>query len=86
MPAMSTVTFYTKPDCGLCAKAEVVLRRVRAAVPFTWITVDITRDEEAFRRFWAEVPVVEIDGVVRFRGAVEPERLRALLEGNGCAS
>jgi glutaredoxin len=62
MLVMKTVIFYTKPDCGLCAEAEKVLQQASANVAFNWITIDITQDEAAFKRYVIDIPVVEIDG------------------------
>jgi len=76
---MKTVTLYTKPDCGLCKRADAAIREVFRDVPFAWSAVDITRDAEAFRTYCLDIPVVCVDGVERFRHAVDPERLRALL-------
>jgi hypothetical protein len=42
--------------------------------------VDIDADPELREQFDQWVPVVEIDGQVRFRGKVEPRLLRRLLK------
>jgi predicted thioredoxin/glutaredoxin len=43
--------------------------------------VDIDADDALLARFDTCVPVVEIDGKVRFRGGVEPALLKRLLRG-----
>lgn len=52
------LTLYVKPDCGLCEKARRSLEEAGAS----WTEIDITEDDEAYRRYWADVPVLERDG------------------------
>ena len=42
--------------------------------------VDIDEDPELVRQFGESIPVVEIDGRVRFRGSVSAELLGRLIE------
>ncbi|MBL9081641.1 MAG: glutaredoxin family protein [Planctomycetales bacterium] len=72
------VVVYTRAGCHLCDDAEQLLRAA-GLVPRM---VDIDADEtlQALHTDW--VPVVEIDGVVRFRGRIEPVLLRRLLAGD----
>ncbi len=77
---MKKVTFYTKPDCGLCERAETVLRRVFTDIPFEWVTVDITQDEASFKRYVIDIPVVLIDGIEHARHAVDEHTFRQALK------
>ncbi len=43
--------------------------------------IDIDTDPELRKRFDTEVPVVEFDGMVRFKGHVSVLLLRRLIEG-----
>lgn len=79
MRGMKTVTFYTKPDCSLCEKAERILQNVREKIPFSWDVVDITRDEEAFRKYCIDIPVVLVDGVEQARHVIDGEKLTEAL-------
>jgi glutaredoxin len=70
-----TVVLYTRSGCHLCEEA----RRLLADFGMTPQCVDVDADPELRERFDTCVPVVEIDGRVRFRGRVEPVLLRRLL-------
>ena len=70
------VVVYTAPGCHLCGPAVDVVRSV-CGTDFT--VVDITTDPELERRYRSSIPVVEVDGVERFRYHVEQEDLRAVL-------
>lgn len=69
------VILYTRSGCHLCDEAATILRdhglRPKA--------VDIDADAALRDQFNECVPVVEIDGKVRFRGKVDPVLLRRLL-------
>jgi glutaredoxin len=69
------VVLYTRDGCHLCDDAEQVLLE-HGLIP---TLVDIDADETLKSCFDTEVPVVEIDGQVRFRGRVDPMLLRRLL-------
>ena len=71
------VVLYTRGDCHLCDAARQVLE----AEGVTPICVDIDTDVNLRERFGDWVPVVEIDGKIRFRGHVDPVLLRRLLSG-----
>lgn len=46
------------------------------------VEVDVDGDEELKEKFNTCVPVIEIDGKVRFRGIVDETLLRRLIEGS----
>jgi glutaredoxin len=71
------VVLYTRRGCHLCEIAHQLLRD-HGTDP---ICVDIDADASLRDRFNDCVPVVEIDGKIRFRGQVEPMLLRRLLPG-----
>jgi glutaredoxin len=70
------IVFYTRHACHLCDDAADVLR----AHGVDYQEVDIDDHPELVERFNTCVPVIEIDGVVRFRGRVDPRLLRRLLK------
>lgn len=72
------VLLYTRRDCGLCDEALETLRDYG----LTPIAVDIDEHPDLKGQFDQCVPVVEIDGRIRFRGRVEPLLLRRILSGN----
>lgn len=71
------VTLYTRSGCHLCDDAHELL----LAQGLNPRLVDIDADPALREKFDVCVPVVEIDGKVRFRGRVEPVLLRRLLAG-----
>ncbi|MBL8850722.1 MAG: glutaredoxin family protein [Planctomycetaceae bacterium] len=74
-----SVVLYTRRDCGLCDAAAAVLAAYRSYLP-PILEVDIDTDPDLVRQFDTCVPVVEIDGKVRFRGRVSELLLRRLIE------
>ncbi len=73
------VVLYTRQGCHLCDEAHAVLERTRARFPFALEVVDVDTDEELVRLHGLHVPVVTVDGQVRFRGRVNPVLLTRLL-------
>lgn len=71
-----SVVLYTRSGCHLCDDALELLRQ-HGLQP---VLVDIDADPELRDRFHTCVPVVEIDGQVRFRGRVNGVLLRRLLD------
>lgn len=66
---------YTRQGCHLCEEAEALLRGHGLSIEL----IDIDKRTE-FREAYHEcVPVVEIDGQVRFRGRVDERLLKRLL-------
>jgi glutaredoxin len=69
------VILYTRKGCHLCDDAMTILTH-HGLDP---VIVDIDADPELRDKFNTCVPVVEIDGKVRFRGNIDPMLLRRLL-------
>lgn len=72
-------TLYTRAGCHLCDDARAVLENHGVGVQ----AVDIDADPALREQFNTCVPVVVIDGKVRFRGRVDPVLLRRLLVAGG---
>ena len=70
------VVVFTAPGCHLCGPAVGVVRSVCGS---NFTIVDITTDSELKLRYRERIPVIEIDGVERFRYEVTSEDLRAAL-------
>ena len=51
---------------------------VRSVCGTDFTVVDITTDPELERRYRSSIPVIEVDGVERFRYHVEQDDLRAV--------
>src|SRR5947209_3938799 len=60
---------YTRAGCPLCEKAEKVLRQAQRAFHFPLEIVDIKSDGDLSARYGDCVPVVTVNGKLRFRGA-----------------
>lgn len=69
------VVLYTRQGCHLCEDARELLRRAGLEPEL----VDIDADPALRQQFTECVPVVEIDGQIRFRGRVNELLLRRLL-------
>ena len=66
-------------QCCCCHKALDVLQDAQRRFGFAIEEVDIDRDPELVLKFDTEVPVVAVNGKVRFRGVVNPALLERLL-------
>jgi glutaredoxin len=69
------IVLYTREGCHLCDAAREVIERHGIAPR----CIDIDSDPALRERFDTCVPVVEIEGRVRFRGRVDPVLLRRIL-------
>jgi glutaredoxin len=77
------VTVYTRAGCCCCHKALDVLNDYKEAYHLEINTIDIDADPELARRYNTEVPVVALEGKVRFKGVVNRVLLVRLLEAEG---
>ncbi|MBX3424740.1 MAG: glutaredoxin family protein [Pirellulales bacterium] len=73
------VVLYTRDGCHLCDEALAILQ----AQGLEPELVDVDADPVLRDQFHECVPVVEIDGTIRFRGRIEPRLLTRLLRGRG---
>jgi glutaredoxin len=69
------VILYTRRGCHLCEEVLLMLQR-HGIAPHC---IDIDNDPALRDKFDECVPVVEINGRVRFRGTVHPVLLRRIL-------
>lgn len=74
------VVVYTREGCHLCDEAVAVLKKFCDWLPEPR-EVDIDTDPELQERFGLTIPVVEFDGKIRFKGRVQKQLLRRLIEG-----
>jgi glutaredoxin len=73
------VVMYTRRGCHLCERAWAQLEGARRRYGFALSQVDVDNEPELARRYGECVPVVTVNGRVRFRGVVNPVLLRRLL-------
>lgn len=78
-PRERIVTLIGKPGCHLCDDAQAVIEKVCAEVGASWEKKDITEDEELYRKYWEQIPVVLVDGAQHDFWRVQEERLRRAL-------
>lgn len=78
---MRTVTLIGKPGCHLCEVARDVVARVCEETGAEWEERDINKDEELYRKYWEQIPVVLVGGEQHDFWRVDPERLRRALVG-----
>jgi hypothetical protein len=80
-----TAVFYTKAGCHLCDEALQLLLQYGRYLPEI-AEVDIDGDSKLAKKYGNCVPVVELDGRVRFRGHINEALLQRLIEGTPPAS
>jgi glutaredoxin len=71
---------YTRAGCHLCETAWETLQDARRRYGFALETVDIDPSPELVAAHGNWVPVVTVNGKVRFRGHVNPVLLRRILD------
>lgn len=65
------LVLFVKPGCKLCDEA----RRSLSDAGADWDEVDIMQDDEAYRRYWADIPVLERDGEPVLMHRFSPEEV-----------
>jgi glutaredoxin len=73
-------TVYTRARCCCCHKALDVLKNAQERFGFAIEEVDVDSDPSLVAQFDTDVPVVALNGKVRFRGVVNPALLDRLLQ------
>ncbi len=73
------VVMYTRQGCHLCEQAWEALERAARRYPLNLQKVDVDTDAALAEQHGQHVPVVVIDGQVRFRGIVNPVLLERVL-------
>jgi glutaredoxin len=72
---------YTRRGCHLCEAAWERLRQRQRRYGFRLRAVDVDGDPRLVEQYGTCVPVVAVNGRVRFRGVVNPVLLDRLLQG-----
>jgi hypothetical protein len=73
------VLFYTRQGCHLCDEAWQVVQRAQATYRLAVRQVDVDSDPDLQAAYGLMVPVVCINGRVRFHGRVNPILFERLL-------
>jgi glutaredoxin len=77
--ASMRVVVYTRDQCCCCHKAVDLLEEYRRRHGFSVETIDVDNDPDLVEKYGLSVPVVAIDGKVRFKGVVNPVLLDRLI-------
>jgi len=74
------LVMYTRQGCHLCETAWQVLEQSRRQHGFTLEAIDVDTSAELVGAYGNCVPVVTVNGKLRFRGAVNPVLLQRILD------
>jgi glutaredoxin len=74
------VVMYTRRGCNLCDEAWDRLQKEQRRHGFALSATDVDTDPELTARHGMHVPVVEINGKVRFRGRINEVLWRRLID------
>jgi hypothetical protein len=74
------VVVYTRANCSLCDEASAFLEAERRRFGFALEWIDIATDAKLTALHGDWIPVVEVNGVVRFRGRINPVLWRRLMK------
>ena len=72
------VIMYTRQGCHLCEQAWQQLQQAQERYPFALSQVDVDQDVQLAQKYGECVPVVVVNGRVRFRGIINPVLLKRL--------
>jgi hypothetical protein len=76
------ILFYTRHGCPLCDEAWDIVEAAQRKHGFPVERIDVDEDPALAKRHGDCVPVVAIDGKVRFRGRVNAVLLERMLRGS----
>ncbi|REJ91468.1 MAG: glutaredoxin family protein [Planctomycetota bacterium] len=74
-----SLVLYKRSECPLCDEARELIAIYRKFLPPP-VEVDVDGDPRLAEKFGTCVPVIEIDGKIRFRGQVSEVLLRRLID------
>ena len=75
------ITFYHRPQCGLCREVEVPLMQYAKQYGVQVQHVNIDEDKAAFALYWDKIPVIAITGGLTFFEPIPHDALRkAIME------
>jgi glutaredoxin len=75
------VVMFTRQGCHLCAVAWEQLCKAQRRHGFDLTQVDVDTEAKLAARHGMHVPVVQINGKVRFRGGINEVLFRRLIDG-----
>jgi glutaredoxin len=78
-PTHLQLVMYTRSGCHLCESAWIELLEAQKRHGFALSAVDVDDDPELAARFGDDVPVITLNGKVRFRGRLNRALLTRLI-------
>jgi len=78
-PGTFQVCLYTRAGCHLCQQAKDQLLQTLGDSDYSFSEIDVDSDPGLAALYGNDVPVVLINGKLRFRGSVNPVLLGRLL-------
>ena len=79
------VIVYSRQGCTCCNTAMAELQKAAMKYHLNITLVDIDDDSRLVEAYGLEVPVITIDGKVRFKGKINPVLLERLLKQPGAS-
>src|SRR5262245_48961140 len=73
------IVVFTRDNCPLCDEAAHFLEARRRRLGFSLQFIDVDQDPALRERYCQSVPVVEVNGKVRFRGQINPVQWERLM-------
>ena len=70
-----SATLYSRANCSLCDEAHEILDMYGFSIDI----IDITQDPELLDKYEMCIPVIEINGKIRFHGKINEVLLRRLI-------
>jgi len=80
------VTLFTRQGCHLCDAAEAILTKAQERYRFAMDTKDVDTSAEWVAAYGECVPVVLVNGKLRFRGKVNEVLLQRILDRESSAT
>ncbi len=82
------IQLYTRQKCPLCVKAAKFLHAAQQSWPLVVTSIDIDSDPQLQNAYGNCVPVVLVNGKLRFRGQINPVLWKRLMrkESMGASS
>jgi glutaredoxin len=71
---------YTRAGCHLCELAWDLLQTAQLQHGFRLDVVDVDTDDDLARQYGQSVPVITVNGKVRFKGKINPVLLLRILD------
>ena len=83
MPKLPNVEVMSRADCHLCDEAKLVVAEAASAGLCDWQVVNVDGDARLLKRYGLDVPVILVDGEVRFKHRVDLPALQQTLGSRG---